>query len=284
MTISYCSIILDQYNEYTSVSKELFYHDFYEIGKENNIKIDSKKHIKVKTYPKNGNFALDPKYWIIEIQNLNEVNYNSIIKYTEEEIRQRCIPNIKEWLNNVEILWETRSISQLPKLPKCQILNISKKTVFLPELPNIEELYMSYCNQIQRLPNIENCKILDAHESGLIELPQLPNCEQLDIDGCEKITELPELSNCKELSIDRCYKIKSLPEMPKLEYLSIRPFDIMGKDYFSLTEEDLEKLPKKCRIIVGTEYLYGGSESNLTFKDFKWKRRVKEDNRRKDKI
>ena len=82
MTITCCNIILDQNNEYISISEEMFYHNFCEIGKENNIEIDSKKHVKVEAYPQNGNFALDPKYWIIDIQNLNEVNYNSIIKYT----------------------------------------------------------------------------------------------------------------------------------------------------------------------------------------------------------
>jgi len=108
-------------------------------------------------------------------------------------------------------------ITELPKLPKCEILFCShNKLTKLPELPKCKELYC-HNNNLTELLELPECEVLDCSYNNLVKLPKLPECEMLYCYN-NNLTELPELPKCKYLFCSN-NKLTELPELPECEEL-----------------------------------------------------------------
>jgi len=79
--------------------------------------------------------------------------------------------------------------------------------------PQLIELDCSY-GGITELPRLPKCEILVCSHNKLTKLPELPKCKELDC-YCNKLTELSELPECKVLYCYR-NKLTTLPELPLL--------------------------------------------------------------------
>jgi len=117
----------------------------------------------------------------------------------------------------VELDCSYGGITELPRLPKCEILVCShNKLTKLPKLPECKVLYCGH-NKLTELPELPKCKKLYCSNNNLTELPELPKCKELYC-AHNNLMELPKLPECKTLF---CYnnKLTKLPELPKCKEL-----------------------------------------------------------------
>ena len=214
---------------------------------------------------------------VINKINRRNVMVNVIIKghsIPNQEILKQC-NNISLNIidNEMELLpmW----INELTNLKKLALNNCSNITT-LPEsigdLVSLNVLVLRKCYKLESLPesigNLENLNELhlikcNNLESLPVSIGNLENLKILNINDCVNLTELPEsignLKNLKELELEGCVVLNKLPQsIGNLENLN----DLNLIRCHSLTEEELENVPKKVRILWQPDYFSAESDES----------------------
>lgn len=122
-------------------------------------------------------------------------------------------------------------------------------------MPNLVELSIGYCNDLEKLPNgvcnitsLKKLGITNCHKLSALPQPQeiakLKNLEVLRLSSCSKILEMPEsvggLHNLRCLDISDCVSLNKLPEdigdLHNLEKLYLKGCSGLSKLPYSVME------------------------------------------------
>jgi hypothetical protein len=159
-----------------------------------------------------------------ELKNLKILNI-----YNDEECYEDFENLLKKCINLEELKLEGDSYPDFdfPYFQKLKKLSINiyemntefKKSLFIPEFPNLEFLYLGYECGISKISNLPNLKHLIC-KCPLENLPPFPKLEILELDihdiYTNKLNTLPSLPNLIDLKSN--IKLENLPLFPKLRF------------------------------------------------------------------